>query len=60
MPTETPSQYRQRVADNARKTGAPMPVQNRSNIPSPAQKPLVLPKVVSVPFAGNPNLPKRG
>jgi hypothetical protein len=60
MPTETPSQYRQRVADNARKTGAPMPVQNRSNIPNPAQKPLVLPKVVSVPFTDNPNLPKRG
>ena len=60
MPTETPNQYRQRVADNARKTGAPMPVQNRSNIPNPAQKPLVLPKVVSVLFTGNPNLPKRG
>jgi hypothetical protein len=58
MPTETPNQYRQRVADNARKTGAPMPVQNRSNIPSPAQKPLVLPKVVSVPLAQNPHRPK--
>jgi hypothetical protein len=58
MPTETPSQYRQRVADNARKTGAPRPVQNRSNIPSPAQKPLVLPKVVSVPFAWQPEPPE--
>jgi hypothetical protein len=58
MPTETPAQYRARVAHNATVSRAPMPVQDRTNIPSPAQKPLVLPKVVSVPLAQNPHRPK--
>jgi hypothetical protein len=47
---ETPAQYSARVASNAAKTGAQMPVQNRSNIPSPTHAPLVMPKLVSVPF----------
>jgi hypothetical protein len=60
MPTETPNQYRQRVADNARKTGAQVPVQNRSNIPNPAAKPMTLPpvQVGSKPVIG-PGLPSR-
>lgn len=49
MPTETPAQYRARVASNAAKTGAQMPVQKRSSIPSPAQKPMTLPKMRELP-----------
>ena len=60
MPTETPSQYRQRVADNARKTGAPMPVQNRSSIPNPAQNPLVLPPLKTVALTPNSGLRPKG
>jgi hypothetical protein len=60
MPTETPAQYSARVASNAAKTGAPMPVQNRSNIPSPAQKPMVLPPMVTLhKQTTNPALPSR-
>jgi hypothetical protein len=44
MPTETPAQYSARVAANAAKTNAPMPVQNRLNIPSPAPAPAIHPR----------------
>jgi hypothetical protein len=43
MPTETPAQYRARVAHNAAVSRAPMPRQDRSSIPSPAQQPMTLP-----------------
>ena len=55
MPTETPAQYSARVASNAAKTNAPMPVQNRSNIPSPAQAPMVLPKMVTLHKSPDPH-----
>jgi hypothetical protein len=45
MPTETPAAYRARVARNAAISNTKPPVQDRSNIPNPAQKPLVLPPV---------------
>jgi hypothetical protein len=59
MPTETPAQYSARVASNAAKTNAPMPVQNRSNIPSPAATPMVLPKMTVITKTNDPSLPSR-
>jgi hypothetical protein len=60
MPTETPSQYRARVASNAHKTGAQMPVQNRSNIPSPAHAPVNLPKMTTLNKTIDPGLARLG
>jgi hypothetical protein len=59
MPTESTAQYNARVASNATKTGAQMPVQNRSNIPSTAQAPMVLPKMVTIHKTTAPSLPSR-
>jgi hypothetical protein len=39
-----------RNAHNAAITNSKPPVQNRSNVPSPAQAPLNLPKMTTVPF----------
>jgi hypothetical protein len=39
-----------RNAHNAAITNSKPPVQNLTNVPSPAQAPMVLPKMVSVPF----------
>ena len=60
MPTETPAQYAARVASNAAKTNAPMPVQNRSNIPSPAQKPMTLPTMKVLHKGIDPGLAQLG
>jgi hypothetical protein len=62
MPTETPAAYRARVAANAAKTGAPLPAQNRSNIPSNSFTPMTLPKVIETqpkPIGAGPGLPSR-
>jgi hypothetical protein len=59
MSTETPAQYSARVASNAAKTNTLMPAQNRSNIPSPAQAPMVLPKMTVITKTNDPALPSR-
>jgi hypothetical protein len=59
MPTETPAQYRARLATNASKSNTVAPIQ-RGPVQNPANKPLVLPKVTSVPFTGKSGVPQRG
>jgi hypothetical protein len=55
---ESPNAYRQRVQDNARKSNAPAPVQDRSRVPSPSDSFTKLPPVVNVPV--NPQAPRGG
>jgi hypothetical protein len=61
MPTETPAQYRARVASNAAKSNSPVPPINRAPIPSPAQPALNIPRPVNVPLPSrDPGLARRG
>jgi hypothetical protein len=60
VPTESPSAYSARVNHNAAITNSKPPVQNRSNIPSPAQTPLNLPKMTTVNKTIDPGLARLG